>query len=76
DMGFDSLTGLELRQRLQSATGLRLPSTLVFDYPTLTALVGYLAEQIDGTATGPATPVPLTTSTDDDPIVIVGMACR
>ncbi|MFD7409814.1 SDR family NAD(P)-dependent oxidoreductase [Streptomyces sp. NPDC059866] len=76
DMGFDSLTGLELRQRLQSATGLRLPSTLVFDYPTLTALVGFLAEQIDGTATGPATPTPLTTVTDDDPIVIVGMACR
>ncbi|KPI15604.1 Mycocerosate synthase, 6-deoxyerythronolide-B synthase [Actinobacteria bacterium OK074] len=77
DMGFDSLTGLELRQRLQSATGLRLPSTLVFDYPTLTALVGYLGEQVDGTAaTGPALPAPVAVAADDDPVVIVGMACR
>ncbi|MFD4130660.1 SDR family NAD(P)-dependent oxidoreductase, partial [Streptomyces globisporus] len=76
ELGFDSLTGLELRQRLQSATGLRLPSTLVFDYPTLTALAGYLHEQIQGTEAVPAAPAPVTTTTDDDPIVIVGMACR
>ncbi|MGW4631124.1 beta-ketoacyl synthase N-terminal-like domain-containing protein, partial [Streptomyces rubiginosohelvolus] len=76
ELGFDSLTGLELRQRLQSATGLRLPSTLVFDYPTLTALAGYLDEQIQGTEAAPAAPAPVTTTTDDDPIVIVGMACR
>ncbi|MEU3522253.1 beta-ketoacyl synthase N-terminal-like domain-containing protein, partial [Streptomyces sp. NPDC006654] len=76
EMGFDSLTGLELRQRLQAVTGLRLPSTLVFDYPTLTALAGFLAEQIQGPAGGPAAPAPVATATDDDPIVIVGMACR
>ncbi|MGW5869195.1 SDR family NAD(P)-dependent oxidoreductase, partial [Streptomyces sp. NPDC055239] len=76
ELGFDSLTGLELRQRLQTATGLRLPSTLVFDYPTLTALVGFLDQQIQGTHTGPTAPVAITTPTDDDPIVIVGMACR
>ncbi|MGW1599419.1 type I polyketide synthase, partial [Streptomyces sp. NPDC002343] len=58
------------------ATGLRLPSTLVFDYPTLNALAGYLGEQITGTSSGPAVPVPVAAVADDDPIVIVGMACR
>ncbi|MFI0899301.1 SDR family NAD(P)-dependent oxidoreductase [Streptomyces sp. NPDC020983] len=77
EMGFDSLTGLELRQRLQAVTGLRLPSTLVFDYPTLTALSGFLDEQIRGTSAVPAVPQPPTgAGVDADPVVIVGMACR
>ncbi|NML55432.1 SDR family NAD(P)-dependent oxidoreductase [Streptomyces sp. R302] len=78
ELGFDSLTAVELRNRLNTASGLRLSTTLVFDHPNPGALAAHLRDQLglDTNAPAAAAPVATVDVTADEPIAIVGMACR
>ncbi|WP_068165890.1 type I polyketide synthase [Rhodococcus phenolicus] len=76
-LGFDSLTAVELRNQLATATGVKLAATVVFDYPTADELARELLTRLLGADTAPQpTTAPARTRRDDDPIAIVGMACR
>ncbi|WP_418080537.1 SDR family NAD(P)-dependent oxidoreductase [Streptomyces ambofaciens] len=73
DLGFDSLTAVELRNLLAEVTGFTLPATVVFDHPTPAALAEHLDDLIqhldgDGGVTASAAA--------DEPVAIIGMACR
>ncbi|UFQ14094.1 MULTISPECIES: type I polyketide synthase [Streptomyces] len=76
DLGMDSLTATTLRERLSAATGLPLSEAVAFDFPTAAALAAHLRTR--GAAPRPAarTTRPGDARPDDDPVVIVGMACR
>ncbi|QDL68915.1 type I polyketide synthase [Streptomyces malaysiensis subsp. malaysiensis] len=76
ELGFDSLTAVEFRNRLNAETGLVLPATLVFDYPSARVLADHLRAEVLGTQGAVATPSAVAVAVDDDPIAIVGMSCR
>ncbi|WP_432011112.1 type I polyketide synthase, partial [Streptomyces cucumeris] len=84
ELGFDSLTAVDLRNRLAAETGLRLPTTLVFSHPTAEALTAHLLELTDAPgahrAGRPLPAVPAASAPAardrDEPIAIVAMACR
>ncbi|MFF3441528.1 type I polyketide synthase [Streptosporangium sp. NPDC002721] len=74
EAGFDSLTAVEFRNRMNAATGLRLPATLIFDYPTPVALVQYLCGRLlDGPRAAVSGHGAISA---EEPIAIVGMSCR
>ncbi|MEV6802999.1 SDR family NAD(P)-dependent oxidoreductase, partial [Micromonospora rifamycinica] len=75
DLGFDSLTAVELRNRLRATTNLPLTATIIFDHPTPHALATHLHTQLQPTPTT-RTPTTVTTAADNEPIAIIGMACR
>ncbi|MFE6748408.1 SDR family NAD(P)-dependent oxidoreductase [Kitasatospora purpeofusca] len=83
ELGFDSLASVNLRNRLNTATGLRLPASLVFDHPTPAVLADFLAAGLTDTGAAatagpavPTAPADRNRDTDDDRIAIVSAACR
>ncbi|MFJ3973524.1 type I polyketide synthase, partial [Streptomyces parvus] len=84
DLGFSSLSAVELRNRLDAVSELSLPTTLVYDHPSPEALARHLWSEL--TENGDSRPAPSGSEatgatgdvggTDGDPIVVVGMSCR
>ncbi len=80
-LGFDSVTAVDLRTRLNAAVGLSLPPGVVYDHPTPASLARFLRTEILGITAeddaADAAPVGGAAGRSaDDPIVIVGMSCR
>ncbi|MFB7747936.1 beta-ketoacyl synthase N-terminal-like domain-containing protein, partial [Streptomyces sp. NPDC056132] len=86
ELGFDSLSAVEFRNGLNEATGLRLPASLVFDYPSPVEVARHILEEfsgrdvvVPGVESGAVSGVVVAgagAGLDVDPIVIVGMSCR
>ncbi len=75
ELGFDSLLAVELRNRLNAATGLRLAATLVFDYPTPAELARYLLSEMSG-ARVQSTVRATGRQAIEEPVALVAMGCR
>ncbi|MFF0457526.1 type I polyketide synthase [Nocardia africana] len=75
ELGFDSLGAVEFRNRLDAASGLKLPATLVYDYPTPETVARFIRSELGGVEAAD-TVVLERVRADDDPIAIVAMSCR
>ncbi|MFD7599116.1 SDR family NAD(P)-dependent oxidoreductase [Streptomyces mirabilis] len=79
ELGMDSVTAVELRNRIGARIGAKLPATLLFDHPTAARLTAHLLTTAlaAGDRTTPATrPTRATTPASDEPVALVAMACR
>ncbi|MEU6553399.1 type I polyketide synthase [Streptomyces sp. NPDC046915] len=76
DLGLDSLSSTVLRGRLSAATGLALSEAVAFDFPTAAEMAAHLRVRLTGESTGTAHTGLGEAGGADDPVVIVGMACR
>ncbi|MET0996366.1 MAG: beta-ketoacyl synthase N-terminal-like domain-containing protein, partial [Mycobacterium sp.] len=78
DLGFDSRSAVTLRDRLRTASGVELTAAVAFDYPTVERLAELLRTRlvgVDGDPVGSGH-IPVTAGDGDEPIAIIGMACR
>ncbi|MET9730404.1 SDR family NAD(P)-dependent oxidoreductase [Streptomyces sp. NPDC006458] len=79
ELGFDSLAAVELRNKLGTVTGMRLPATLVFDHPTAQAVAEHIGASLTSAMTAAgrtATVRPAGAGRSDEPVAVIGMACR
>ncbi|MFF7972345.1 SDR family NAD(P)-dependent oxidoreductase [Streptomyces sp. NPDC007905] len=76
DLGMDSVTAVELRNRIGARLGTRLPATLLFDHPTADRLAAYLLTGVLGRTSRTVRSAHPTAPAPDEPIAIVAMACR
>ncbi|WP_157762767.1 type I polyketide synthase, partial [Nocardia yamanashiensis] len=75
-LGFDSLGAVRFRNALATATGLRLPASLIFDHPTPGALARFLVSELNTEPDHATRPTRRVAVSSDEPLAIVGMACR
>ncbi|MEU9384144.1 beta-ketoacyl synthase N-terminal-like domain-containing protein, partial [Streptomyces sp. NPDC048279] len=74
DLGFDSITALDLRNQLAAATGLRLPATLLFDHASPADVARFLHGELSEDR--PTSIAVVTAEVADEPIAVVGIGCR